>query len=403
MMYVGLASGFVLGAVVAWAWLSRRQASAEATAAELRNQLYPLQSQVDVLQSKLSTAEKEQAAAQTRLESFRQMEASFKALAAEALHSSQEQFLKLANEKLADRVVAPLNLSLGKVEEGLKGLEGQRAAIEANVKGLTTAQSNLQAETGRLAEALKSSTVRGHWGEIQLKRIIELAGMIEHCDFETQVTVETPEGRQRPDVVVRLPGDRCVVVDAKAPLKAYLAAIDARTDEERRLLVEVHEKDVKIHVDALSKKPYARLFARSPEFVVLFLPTEMSFSPDVIEYAAARGVIPATPTTLIALLKTVHAGWQQQQVAENAEQISRTGRELHERLVTFMGHVARMGNALKAAVTTYEESVGSLDRMVLPKARELRDLGAAGAREIPEPPRIENVRRIPDPIEIPRK
>jgi DNA recombination protein RmuC len=267
---------------------------------------------------------------------------------------------------------------------------GAYSELREQVRSLSEAQALLRLEAGNLVRALRTPQVRGRWGEVQLKRVVELAGMAEHCDFTEQHSVDTAEGRLRPDLVVHLPGGRTVVVDAKAPLSAYLEAAEATDEVRRSALLADHARQVRDHMVALSRKSYWEQLGATPEFVVLFLPGESFFSAaleqdgSLIEMGAERRVVLATPTTLISLLKAVSYGWKQEAVADNAKRISDSGRELHKRVSDMAGHVAKVGKALSASVEAYNSFVGSLESRVLPAARRLRELDAAGPEVIAE-------------------
>lgn len=343
----------------------------------------------------------------------------FKALSAEALQTNNETFLNLAQTKLGqfhsqsrgdllqrqqaiDSLVQPLQSSLDKVETYLQELERSRLSaysqLSEQIAGLATGQLQLQTETANLTKALRAPNVRGRWGEIQLKRVVEIAGMVEHCDFTQQVTA----GTLRPDMVVQLPQQRRIVVDAKAPLAAYLEALDI-TDEGLRLTkLKEHANQVRRHIQQLGQKAYWDQFQPSPEFVVLFLPGEIFFSaaleqdPGLIEMGIAQRVILATPTTLIALLKAVAYGWQQDAVTENAQQISYLGRELYERLRVFTGHLQKMRRGLDSTVETFNKAVGSLETRVLVSARKFKALGAGTGDDLG---RVDPVDRLPRTVQ----
>ena len=345
----------------------------------------------------------------------------FKALSADALQASSASFLQLAGHALGKyqegargdlekrqqaigELVAPVREALGRFEAQVGAMEQKRAGayseLREQMRSLGDAQALLRTEASNLVRALRVPQVRGRWGEVQLKRVVELAGMAEHCDFTEQHSVDTADGRFRPDLVVRLPGGRTVVVDAKAPLSAYLEAVEA-TDEARRtaLLVD-HARQVREHVMALSRKSYWEQLRPTPEFVVLFLPGESFFSAaleqdrDLIEVGAERRVILATPTTLISLLKAVSYGWKQETVAANAERVAEMGRELHKRVSDLAAHVVRLGKNLSASVEAYNGFLGSLESRVLPAARRFRELEAAGAEIVPETSPVDSVARV---------
>ena len=343
----------------------------------------------------------------------RKLTETFQALSAEALRRNNTSFLELANVSLErfqesakgdlekrqtaiTELVKPVRESLDKVDAKIQEIEKSRAgayeALTVQVKAMMEAQGQLRTETTHLAQALRSPVVRGRWGEVQLRRVVEMAGMLAHCDFVEQTSVATETGRQRPDLVVRLPGGRQIVVDAKAPLAAYLEAFDMRDEATRTLKLVAHAAHIRAHIDALSKKAYWEQFAQAPEFVVLFLPGESFFSaalehdPALIEYGTERRVILATPTTLISLLKAVFYGWRQENLAKNAEEISRLGRELYKRLSDMGGHMEKMGRSLNSAVEHFNKLAATTESRVLVTARKFRDLEPAQPGDELEPP-----------------
>jgi len=427
--------GLLFGSVMAWLALRSRSAGLQARLAFMEKELSS--SKADL--ARLLEDQKHLVAARARLESALELERktsvekidlltrastelqnSFKALAADALKSNNSSFLQIARETLsryqteaqgdlkarqqavAD-LVAPVRESLSKVDSQIQQIEKERGqaygALHAQVESLLNTQKELQSQTGNLVRALRTPNVRGRWGEIQLRRVVEIAGMLPYCDFCEQETIIGESGRFRPDLVVKLPGGKSVVVDAKTPLQAFLDAFETSDEEARRVALANHARQVRDHMNTLSGKRYWEQFEATPEFVVMFLPGETFFSAaleqdtGLIEHGVLNKVIPASPTTLIALLKAVAYGWNQEKLARNAHEISTLGKELHERLRLLAGHITAVGSGLDRAVESYNKAIGSLENRVLVTARKFSELGAPVVEEIPELEPIETTAR----------
>jgi len=370
--------------------------------------------------------EAEQQSSQEKLELLKQnqqqLQQAFKALSAEALNANNRSFLDLAQTKMEqfqseakgdlnnrqlaiDQLVKPLQEALTKVDIRIGQLEqvrtGAYARLDEQLKTLMESQRSLDRETSNLVKALRAPTVRGRWGEMQLKRVVEMAGMLKHCDFDEQQSASNEGGRLRPDMIIRLPNGRNIVVDAKAPLSAYLESLEATDEEKRRNFLKDHARQVRDHLGKLSAKNYWEQFQPTPEFVVLFLPGETFFSaaleqdPSLIETGVEQKVLLATPTTLIALLRSVAYGWRQEQLTENALAISQLGQELYGRIATLEEHFQAMGKGLEKAVDSYNKAMSSLDRRVLVSARRFKEMGAGNEKELGSPDLIETSPQLP--------
>jgi DNA recombination protein RmuC len=408
LIVAALVLGLVLGAMVVWALLRgnataiQERISAQQAVVQAGQQR-EAQLQIDVtnLRATNIALERDKAALSATLQQEREQEQklkhAFQSLAAEALQANTQQFITLAEATLKTQqeaakgnlgeLVNPVKTALTGVEKKLQDMEvarqGAYSGLLTQVQSLQESERLLRTEAANLVSALRSPTVRGRWGEMQLRRVVEIAGMLDHCDFFEQVSTQSEDGRLQPDLVVCLPGNRKIVVDAKAPLSAFLAAIDAPDDEVRQARMKDHARQVLDHVSRLKKKEYWNQFEQSPDFVVLFLPGETFFSaaqqhePQLIELGWEQHVVIATPSTLITLLRMVALGWRQEKLAQNAQEISHLGQQLYERLAKLAEHMRRLGKNLNTTVSTYNETVGTMESRVLASARKFHELGAA--------------------------
>ncbi len=442
--------GIIIGGISAWLIASyrhsnqiteieKRASGAEAIVIELRQQVQQKDSEINQIRNELDVERQSKVEALTKLDasqkSFEEQKAlietmktemtdTFNALSSAALKSSSEDFLRLASEHLGkvvadtkgklgehqaamDGMIKPLYETLKRYEEQIRSIEESRhkayGSLEEQLRALALTHENLQRETSNLVSALRKPQVRGRWGEMQLRRVAELSGMSMHCDFTEQQSMDTEKGRIRPDMIVHLPMEREIVVDSKVSLEAYLDAIAATTEDERKAKMEKHAQQVRSHMNKLASKEYWSQFKQSPEFVVLFIPGESFLSSaldmdnTIIEDGIEKRVIVATPTTFIALLRAIAYGWRQEQLTKNAQEISELGRQLYERMNILVQHFDSIGSNLEKAISAYNKAVGSMESRILPSVRRFKELGVTGADEIPV---IEQIDQTPRNLSI---
>lgn len=444
-LIVYLIVGLALGAAFTWLALRSQTTSLAQRKSELEQEASGAKSQLQHVQAELTAVHAARAAAEARLESERdqtreklellnqageEMKAHFASLASDALKSNSASFLQLARseldkqqseakselekrERAVETLVKPLAESLQQVDQHVRGLEASRAEaygnLSAQVASLRETQKALQAETGNLVKALREPQARGRWGELQLRRALEFAGMLEYCDFEEQVSAFTTDSAGerhalRPDVIVRLPGGKQIVIDAKVPITEYLKALEAADEKTQEIHLAGHARQVKEHVAALAAKAYWSQFAPAPEFVILFIPGEVFFraafmaDPDLVEIGGSK-VMLASPITLVAMLRTIAYAWNQQNLAESARKIGEAGRRLYDRLCVMTAHVEGLGKKLDGAVKSYNDMLSSMEKRVFPAGRRMSELDrslAAGTLGSPE-----QIEKTPRQLEAP--
>lgn len=426
LLAIGLAVGAAIGALAVRGWaagVTAERDGAQAARDLLRAERDTARAESSTLADHLREAEHELVRLRAELEHARsnheRLSTEFERLSAEALRRNNEQFLQLARERLTnseqrsvaeleqrrqavEALVKPLTEQLGKVEAQLTAVEHTRteaySELREQVRTMSQASEQLRQETSQLVTALRAPQVRGRWGEMQLRRVVEAAGMVEHCHFDEQASVRTDDGLLRPDLVIRMADEKNIVVDAKVPFAGWLEAMEAREDQQRSIRLKAHVRHVRDHIDELAEKKYWEHLDPSPEFVVMFVPAEVFLNaaleeePALLEYAFERNIVIATPQTLVALLRTVAYTWRQEALARNAQDVLRLGRDLHGRLATLGGHVNRLGAALTSAVKHFNSTVSSLESRVLVTARRFGDLRVAD-EELAAPAQVELVAR----------
>ena len=453
LLTIAFITGLAIGLIVAWVFSKSRQAQLLAESlADSKAQIASLSERVSLREQEIQviSTERDQRTAveqglrlelieakgltrelETRLSEERRgssekiaelhrieerLQESFQALSADALRANNQTFLDLARvtlerfqvqaqgdldqrQRAVEILVAPIKDSLERYDRQIQLIERSRneayGSLSRQVESLLVSQQRLESETSKLVNALRMPQVRGRWGEFQLRKVVELAGMSSHCDFVEQENTNTETGRLRPDLIVKLPGKKNVVVDSKAPLKAYLDALEVESEEQRKALLQLHARQIRAHLQSLSNKSYWNQLQDTPEFVVLFIPGEpflsaaIEYDANLLEDGVKQRVIFATPLTLIALLRAVAYGWRQELIAENARKISDLGKELYDRIATFARHFRSLGQNLSQSVKAYNDTIGSLESRILVSARKFKELGATVQEDILEISQIE--------------
>ncbi len=411
--------GLVAGAVLLWWWRVR---PLRAELVKVRDEREELLVESTSLRTELQNHRR------AHEERLRELETKFKALADDILQHNSAKFLELVSERFRlhhqqadqalearkreiEQLVRPLAENLERFKNTVDGIEkareGAYRAVLEQVRMLADSHQKLERHTRSLIEALRRPQVRGRWGEYQLRNVVELAGMSEHVDFTSQPAVEGSEGRLRPDAIVRLPGGKTVVVDVKTPLDAYLAAIEAADEEQRRAAFARHAQQLRQHVRQLASKAYWTQFSEAPDFVVMFIPGEAFYAaaveqdPALFEDALKQKVLITTPSTFVALMKAIAYGWQQEKLAESAQQVANLGQDLYERIARFLDHMQELGRALGRAVRKYNEAAGSLEGRVLPQARRFEQLGIAASAPLAPLSQLESQPRVLQAPELP--
>ncbi len=401
----------VFGALGAWLLLQARISALRERNTRL---VTTLELQEKNAEEKIAALELSQQ--QARQQIREQLSDTFSTLSREALKHNSDDFLKLAQENLKqfqsqaqsdlgqkekaiEDLIKPIQEALQKTDQQIQGMEKERreayGALHSHLQSMTQAQASLSNETRNLVNALRRPEVRGQWGEMTLKRLAELAGMVEHCDFYEQESVHTDEGQQRPDMIVRMPDGREIIVDVKTPLDAYLSAIEKEDDQSRDQELIRHARNVRNRVNELAAKAYWAQFKNAPDFVVLFIPGDqflgaaLEKDPALLEDALRQQVILATPTSFVALLRAVGYGWRQEQLAENADKIKQVGEELYNRLGVFANHLQKLGRSLESSTKHYNSAVGSFDSRILPSAQKFTEMGISAAKKLQNSDQIE--------------